>query len=191
MKLDIKTLAGISLLMLMAFGNSAQAADFTIDDAHSSANFRIQHLGVSWVVGRFDDLNGTFSFDEDNPEDAAVAVQIETTSVNTNHGQRDNHLRSGDFLDAGNFPLASFESTAMEIEGESAIVHGKLTLRGVTNDIVINADYVGSGDDPWGGYRVGFVGTTSLLLADFGITFDLGPASTSVEITLNIEGIRN
>ncbi len=191
MKLNKKTISTLSLLTLMAFGTPALGADFTIDELHSSVNFRIQHLGMAWLQGRFDGLRGTFSFDEADPAAASIAVEIDTASVNSNHGERDNHLRSGDFLDAGNFPLASFESTSMEIEGESAVVHGKLTLRGVTNDIIINADYVGSGDDPWGGYRAGFVGTTSVSLADYGITFNLGPASTAVEMTLNIEGIRN
>ena len=199
MTLKSKKLSGLSLfavlatggVALLSTGGAALAADYSIDEVHSSVNFRIQHLGVSWLYGRFDSLKGTFSFDEENPADATIAVEIDTASVNSNLGERDNHLRSGDFLDVGNFPLASFESTSMEVEGESALVHGKLTLRGVTKDITINADYVGSGNDPWGGYRAGFVGTTSLPLADFGMTYNLGPASTSVEMTLNIEGIRN
>ena len=189
--MKLRTLFGASILALTAA--NVQAADYTIDSAssHASINFRIQHLGYSWLTGRFDSFSGSFSFDESAPQDASVSVEIDTASVNSNLGERDNHLRSPDFLDVASFPTAAFESTSMMIEGESATITGNLTLHGVTKEIVIEADYVGSGDDPWGGYRAGFVGTTTISLADYDITFNLGPASEEVELTLNIEGIRN
>ncbi len=189
--MNIRTLVGASILAIAAA--SVQAADYTIDSAaaHASINFRIQHLGYSWLTGRFDSFSGSFSFDESAPEGSSVSVEIDTASVNSNLGERDNHLRSPDFLDVAAFPTATFESTSMDISGESAAITGNLTLHGVTKEIVISADYVGSGDDPWGGYRAGFVGSTTLSLADFGINFNLGPASEEVELTLNIEGIRN
>ncbi len=191
--MKLKNLVGASLLALMTLGTTAQAADYTIDNggAHASVNFRIQHLGFSWLSGRFDTFSGTFSFDESAPEQSVINVEIDTTSVNSNHAERDKHLRSGDFLDVEAFPTATFSSTSMAIDGESAVINGALTLHGVTKDIVINADFIGSGDDPWGGYRAGFVGTTRISLADFNINFNLGPASEEVELTLYIEGIRN
>jgi len=191
--MKLKNLVGASLLALMTLGTTAQAADYTIDNggAHASVNFRIQHLGFSWLSGRFDTFSGTFSFDESAPEQSVINVEIDTTSVNSNHAERDKHLRSGDFLDVEAFPTATFSSTSMVIDGESAVINGALTLHGVTKDIVINADFIGSGDDPWGGYRAGFVGTTRISLADFNINFNLGPASEEVELTLYIEGIRN
>ncbi len=191
--MKLRTLMGASLLALAALGTTAQAADYTIDNggAHASVNFRIQHLGYSWLTGRFDTFSGTFSFDEAAPEQSVINVEIDTSSVNSNHGERDNHLRSGDFLDVASFPTASFSSTSVVVEGESAEITGALTLHGVTKDIVIDADFIGSGDDPWGGYRAGFSGTTTISLADYGITFNLGPASETVELTLHIEGVRN
>jgi len=171
---------------------TAQAADYVIDSkgAHASINFRIKHLGFSWLTGRFDKFSGNFSFDENAPADSKVSVTIDTTSVNTNLAERDKHIRSGDFLEVAKFPKASFESTSFKVTGKSAVMNGKLTLRGVTRDIAINVDYVGGGKDPWGGFRQGFTGTTKITLADYGINYNLGPDAKELELTLNVEGIK-
>src|SRR5262249_33836733 len=116
---------------------------------------------------------------------------IDTSSVDTNLAERDKRLRGADLLDTDMFPTATFESTSIKLgAGSKAQIIGKLTLHGVTKDIVIDAEHVGGGNDPWGGHRDGFTGTTTLTLADFEILRDLGPASKEVELTLNIEGIR-
>lgn len=168
------------------------SADYVIDTerAHASVNFRIKHLGFSWLVGRFDNFNGTFVFDEEAPENSSVKVEIDTASVNTNHAERDKHLRGKDFLNSAKHPKATFESTSVKMDGDKAVIAGNLTLNGVTKEIEIDAVRVGGGKDPWGGYREGFQGTTSLPLKDFDINFDLGPASKNVELTLEVEGIR-
>jgi len=120
-----------------------------------------------------------------------VKVEIDTASVDTNHAERDKHLRAADLLATDEFPTATFESTSVKAEGsDKAKITGNLTLHGVTKEITIDAERIGGGKDPWGGYRDGFVGTTELTLADFGIKRDLGPAAKTVELELNIEGIR-
>ncbi|MCT4657192.1 MAG: YceI family protein [Cohaesibacter sp.] len=172
---------------------SAQAADYVIDTqgAHASINFKIQHLGYSWLVGRFDTFSGSFSFDEKAPQDSKVSVEIDTNSVNSNHAARDKHLRSGDFLDVAKFPKATFESTKIEVTGDkTAKIAGNLTLHGVTKEVVLDANYIGGGKDPWGGFRQGFEATTEIALKDFGIPMDLGPASQNVQLSLHVEGIR-
>lgn len=169
------------------------AADYLIDSGkvHASINFRIQHLGFSWLTGRFDKFDGTFSYDENNPAAARVSVTIDTNSVNSNNPERDKHLRSADFLAVGSHPSASFTSTSVTPGADgTATITGDLTLHGVTKQVVIDAKLVGKGDDPWGGYRAGFSGTTKITLADFGIPGDLGPASREVYLDLNVEGIR-
>ncbi|AGK59504.1 hypothetical protein HYPDE_39173 [Hyphomicrobium denitrificans 1NES1] len=171
----------------------ATAADYVIDtkNVHASINFRIKHLGFSWIAGRFDKFSGTFSYDDKNPDASKVKIEIDTTSVDTNHAERDKHLRGADLLDTEMFPTATFESTSVKASGpDKAIIAGKLTLHGVTKDISIDAQRVGGGKDPWGGYRDGFTGTTTLKLADFGIMRDLGPFSKEVELTLDVEGIK-
>lgn len=174
-------------------GGQAMAADYAIDkqDQHAFVNFKISHLGYSWLYGTFKDFDGTFSYDAANPEASKVNVTLKTASVDTNHAERDKHLRSADFLNVSKHDTATFESTSVKSTGEgSADVTGNLTLNGVTKPVVIAAKFIGEGQDPWGGYRAGFEGTTTLKLKDFDITKDLGPASESVELIISIEGIR-
>lgn len=177
----------------LALSAQAAAADYDIDTkgAHASIGFRIKHLGYSWLTGRFDTFSGTFSFDDKAPDKSAVKVEIDTASINSNHAERDKHLRSPDFLDVAKFPKATFvsKSIAPKGDGKAAIV-GDLTLRGVTKEVTIDAETIGGGADPWGGTRQGFSGSTTLTLADFGVPKDLGPASKTVELMLNIEGVR-
>ncbi len=192
MKFRIAALA-VSTSVALLTALPALAADYVIDtkNAHASITFRIKHLGFSWLTGRFDKFSGDFSFDDKNPDASKVKVEIDTASVDTNHAERDKHLRAADLLATDEFPTATFESTSIKAEGpDKAKITGNLTLHGVTKEITIDAKRVGGGNDPWGGYREGFVGTTELKLADFGITRDLGPASKTVELTLDIEGIR-
>lgn len=188
---------GMTALAVAAFttaiSTAAMAADYAIDtkNAHASINFRIKHLGFSWIVGRFDKFSGTFSYDDKNPDASKVKIEIDTTSVDTNHAERDKHLRGADLLDTEMFPTATFESTSVKASGpDKAAITGKLTLHGVTKDVTIDAQRVGGGKDPWGGYRDGFTGTTTLKLADFGIMRDLGPFSKEVELTLDVEGVK-
>jgi polyisoprenoid-binding protein YceI len=182
----------LALLAAALAASPAAAADYVIDTdkAHASINFRIKHLGFSWLTGRFDEFAGTFSFDEAKPEASKVKVEIDTDSINSNHAERDKHLRGKDFLDTASYPKAAFESTSVKVDGDKATIIGNLTLHGVTKEVKIAAERVGGGEDPWGGYRQGFTGTTRIPLKDFGINFDLGPAAKEVELTLNIEGIR-
>lgn len=183
----------IVMASAMLASTAASAADYVIDakNAHASINFRVKHLGFSWLTGRFNTFSGTFSFDEDAPEKSKVSVEIDTASVDSNHGERDNHLRGEDFLAVEEFPKATFESTKVELDGDGkAKITGNLTLRGVTKEVVIDAEHIGGGEDPWRGYRDGFAGTTSFELADFEIPKDLGPAAKTVELQLHIEGIR-
>ncbi|MBY0558287.1 YceI family protein [Hyphomicrobium sp.] len=191
MNFRIAALAASMTVSLLAL--PASAADYVIDtkNAHASITFRIKHLGFSWLTGRFDKFSGNFSFDDKNPDASKVKVEIDTTSIDTNHAERDKHLRAADLLDTDKFPTATFESTSVKASGpDKAKITGNLTLHGVTKEITIDAERLGGGKDPWGGYRDGFTGTTELTLADFGINRDLGPASKTVELMLNVEGIR-
>jgi len=187
-----KTFAALALGTALFSAGQAMAADYKIDKEgqHAFIEFRIKHLGYSWLYGRFDDFDGAFTFDEKNPAADKVKVTINTNSVNTNHAERDKHLRSGDFLNVSKNPTATFESTGVKVDGKNAEITGNLTLNGVTKPVTIKAELVGQGDDPWGGYRAGFLGTTTLKLKDFNIQRDLGPASQEVELTLSVEGVR-
>lgn len=181
---------GTALLIGVA-ASTAAAATYQIDPAHSFVEFKIPHLGFSVMDGRFNDISGTFSFDpEGNEADQGITVVIPTASIDTNHAERDKHLRGEDFLNVAEYPEARFESTGFEGDADGGVLTGNLTLHGVTKPIEITVEKVGEGKDPWGGYRAGFVGTTQLKRADFGISYDLGPAAEVVDLTLMIEGVR-
>lgn len=188
-----RTLAVFTLVFLPLLQGHAAVEQYMIDTkgAHASIEFRIKHLGYSWLTGRFDEFSGDFTLDRDNPDKSSVRVEINPASINSNHSERDKHLRGKDFLDVKKFGEASFKSTRITLnDDKSGVIYGDFTLRGVTKEIAIDAQLVGGGKDPWGGFRVGFTGTTKISLADYGITYNLGPQSKEVEIELNVEGIR-
>ena len=192
-KLLLTAVTTSAITLASLFSVSAQAADYKIDTAgaHAFVQFKIKHLGYSWLLGRFNTFDGGFSYDAAAPEKSEIEVVIETASLDSNHADRDKHLKGSDFLDVKKFPKAVFKSTKFEVkDADNAVVTGTFKLHGVEKTITFPVQKVGEGKDPWGGYRVGFEGKTSLKLADYGITYDLGPASTHVEIELHIEGIR-
>lgn len=184
----------------MFSAGSAVAADYKIDKEgqHAFVNFRIQHLGYSWLYGTFKDFDGTFTFDEKNPAADKVNVTINTTSVDTNHAERDKHLRSADFLNTAKYPQATFTSTSVKKDGDELDITGDLTLNGVTKPVTLEAKLIGQGDDPWGGKRAGFEAEGKIKLKDFNIKTDLGPASGSgsdyfsgrrtAEVRVNVAG---
>ena len=193
MKKLLLTAVTSALTLASLFSVSAQAADYKIDTAgaHAFVQFKIKHLGYSWLLGRFNTFDGGFSYDAAAPEKSEIEVVIDTASLDSNHADRDKHLKGSDFLDVKTFPKAVFKSTGFEVKDDnSAVVTGTFMLHGVKKTISFPVEKIGEGKDPWGGYRVGFEGKTTLKLADYGITYNLGPASAHVEIELYVEGIR-
>ena len=168
----------------------ASAAQYAIDPPHSFVEFRIQHLGYSWLYGRFNTMRGEFGHDASNPQASRISVEIETASVDSNHAERDEHLRNEDFLDVEKYPTATFKTTGYAGSADEGTMTGELTLHGVTRPVMLQVRKLGEGEDPWGGYRAGFVATTTLDRRDFGIDRNLGPASWTLELELGIEGIR-
>lgn len=182
----------VSSLGIMSLPVLADSYEIDTKGAHASINFTVSHLGYSWLTGRFDNFSGSFTYDPKKPEASTVSVTIDTTSVNTNHAERDKHLRSGDFLNVEEFPKATFVSKkiVLDDDGDEFDIIGDLTLNGVTKSITIEVDKIGEGKDPWGGYRAGFSGETEIRMKDFNIKMDLGPASQVVKLQLEVEGIK-
>ncbi|AFL72238.1 YceI family protein [Thiocystis violascens] len=185
--------SALTLAAALAMPGLAMAENYVIDTegGHAFVQFRIPHLGYSWLYGRFNEFSGDFSYDKDNPSAARVDVTIKTASIDSNHAERDKHLRDKDFLDVSRYPEATFKSTSFTAKGDgTAVLKGDLTLRGITKPVSIDVTEIGEGPDPWGGHRRGFQGSTRFALKDFGIERNLGPASRDVEMILSIEGIR-
>jgi polyisoprenoid-binding protein YceI len=179
----------VSLLALTA-SHVATAADYVLDikGAHAFINFKTKHLGYSFLTGRFNTFDGKFSYDAKNIGATKITVDIDTTSIDSNHAERDKHLRGDNFLAVEEFPAAKFVSTKVTDKGEGKIeVVGNFTLHGVTKSITIDAMTIGEGKDPWGGYRAGFAGTTTINAQDY----DFKAAWVGdIQLELLIEGIK-
>ncbi len=186
-----KLLLSVGLSATLLMSTTINAADYVIDSkgAHASVNFKVSHLGYSFIKGRFNDFDGTFSYDPKDITASTVNVNIDTTSLDSNHAERDKHLRSDDFINAKQFSNAVFVSNKVSDAGKGKlIIAGDLTLHGKTVPITIDAVLIGEGQDPWGGTRAGFSGTTRLELADFGIKV-MG-SSSYVDMELHVEGVK-
>ena len=180
----------VALLLALTAPAVLATHSFKIDPGHTFIQFRISHLGFSILNGRFNEMTGHFGYDEVQPEKSYVHMEVNTASIDTNHAERDKHLRNEDFLNVKEFPTATFDSTHFEEDGKTGTLIGDLTLHGVTRSVEFYVQRIGGGEDPWGGVRQGFKGQASFKLKDFGIDHDLGPASETLHLDVYIEGIR-
>ena len=191
--MKIKTLIASALVAGIILPAQALAENYLIDTkgAHAFIQFRIQHLGYSWLSGRFNTFSGKFNYDEKNPGASKIEVDIDPASIDSNHAERDKHLRSDDFLDVAKYPKAGFKSTSFKETGNGkAVLKGNLTLHGVTKPVTIDVEHIGHGKDPWGGFRRGFEATTTLNLADYKMKEGAMLHVADVEIWISVEGIR-
>jgi polyisoprenoid-binding protein YceI len=148
--------------------------DWTIDPAHSRIYFTARHMMVTKVRGEFREFGGTVDFDPERPERSTVDVQVEIASINTRDEARDNHLRSADFFDAEHFPTMTFVSTKVKETGDvEGKLYGDLTIRGVTRPVVLDVEYFGQHQDPWGGTRAGFSASATINRKEWGLNWNV------------------
>ncbi len=178
---------------LLLISPAVFARDYVIDtrDMHASIQFRIKHLGFSWLTGRFEEFKGTFSYDKKHPENSKIEIAVQTASINSNHAERDKRLRGIKFLNTKAYPEATFISTAFTPLDEGRFtLEGDLNLHGISRPISMQIKHIGKGWDPWGKFRRGFEGSLEITLADYGITEYLGKDARSLELIINLEGVR-
>jgi polyisoprenoid-binding protein YceI len=168
-----------------------------LDTVHSSISFSIRHLVISKVRGRFAKWTGTVEFDSDAPGSSFVQARIEAASIDTHDPDRDKHLRSTDFFDVELFPEIAFTGQRVDRLGTDRYrLTGVLTMHGVTNEIVLEAEETGRVKDPWGNDRIGFNAKGSLDRKDYGLTFnqalDAGGMllGDKVDITIEVEAVK-
>ncbi len=158
------------------------------DLAHSTVGFKVRHMMISRVNGRFANWDGEISFDPENPQAAKVTVDIDASSIDTNLADRDAHLRSADFFDVANFPKIHYATTSIEkIDDETYRFHGDLTIRGVTRSLSFDANYRGIGKDPWGNLRTGFDAKARINRKDYGLTWNQALETGGVLVSENID----
>ena len=188
------TLLATGAAALAMAATPAIAADYTIDDTHTQANFRVTHMGYSTRWGRFNEESGTVSFDPANPGDASVNIVIDAASIDTNHGERDDHLRSPDFFNTAEFPEITFSSTSVEVTGDNtAKITGDLTMLGVTKSVTLDAVYNGMGNYPWDDTTevVGFDISGVIDRTEFGMIYGVGGIGTEIKIDFELEATRS
>ena len=191
-----RTLALATIACVFLAAAPALATDvYKIDATHSGVNFKIRHL-VSKVSGRFDKFSGTISVNPDDLSQSSVELTIETASIDTDNENRDNHLRSADFFDAENNPQITFKSTKVEKgEGDTYMVTGDFTMRGVTKSITIPVEVLGFGPHPSGAKAAGFESNFELNRKDYGVNWnkvlDAGGylLDDEVEVDITIEAL--
>jgi polyisoprenoid-binding protein YceI len=178
--------------LLVIFSSLAYAAEtYKLDPEHTSIVFRVKHLGIAYVYGRFNGPTGTFVFDESSPSKSTIQVQAETKNVDTALEKRDTDLKSPDFFNAGEYPHVSFKSKSVKKLKEAVYeVSGDLTLLGKMRPITVQVNATGAGKDPWGNFRMGFETSFSIKRSDFGMNFMMGGVSDEVNLTVSVEGIR-
>jgi polyisoprenoid-binding protein YceI len=147
---------------------------WTIDSAHSEVNFTVRHMMISNVRGRFEKFTGTVDFDENNPANTTVDVQIEAVSLSTREPQRDGHLRSPDFLDVEKFPYLTFKSKRVKvIDAQHAELVGDLTIRDITREVILDVEYSGMSKSPWGTTNAGFTASTRISRKNWNLNWNV------------------
>jgi len=170
---------------------------WAIDPAHSTVGFGVKHMMFTTVRGRFGDIRGTITLDEQRLENSSVEVEIEVASIDTRDEKRDAHLRSPDFFDAEQFPTMTFRSTRVEPRrGDEARVTGDLTIHGVTREVTLDTTMTGRGTNPWGVDVIGFEASTRISRKDFGLEWNVALESggflvgDEIKIELDIEAAK-
>ena len=170
---------------------------WNVDGAHSAVNLGVRHMVISKVRGRFTKWNAKLSLDTADLTRSAVEVDIDSASIETGVADRDNHLRSPDFLDVQKYPSLTYKSRRVEVlSPERLRVVGDLTIRSVSREVVLDVEYGGQGKDPWGNQRVGFTATASLNRKDFGLTWNQALetggvlVADRVDIEIELQAIR-
>jgi len=167
------------------------AGTWVLEKQHTKVGFTAKHLMVTKVRGHFDEFDGTVEI-ADDLIDSKIEVTIDAASINTGASDRDEHLRSGDFLDAADHPKLSFVSTEIVRDDDVIEITGDLTIRDVTRPITLEATYEGAVTDPWGNQRIGFSARAEMNREDWGLTWNAalegGGWLVSKSVVLEIEG---
>ena len=162
-----------------------------IDPSHTLVEFSAKHMMITTVKGRVAEVDGTIYTDEKTPQNSSVEATLKATSLDTRTDQRDNHLRSADFLNVEKFPEIKFRSTRIKGDKEHFKLTGNLTIRDVTKEITLDVEYEGRNKDPWGGERVGFSASGKFDRREFGLTWnqalETGGVLVGNDIKVNIE----
>jgi polyisoprenoid-binding protein YceI len=178
--------------MLLIPRTTTASEIYEIDPDHSAITFKVKHMGITFVYGRFNNMKGTYTFNDNVPENCFIDIRVKAADIDTGNVKRDNHLRSPDFFDADNFPDIAFKSVFVKKLQESTYeVVGYMTLHGVSQSVTVQAVKTGDIQIPGGEVRTGFETTFTIRRSDYGMKYMLGGVGDKVELTVSVEGVRN
>jgi polyisoprenoid-binding protein YceI len=185
--------------MTTASSPTTETTVWNIDPVHSVAEFKVKHMMITNVKGRFKDVKGTLAFDPADVTKSKITAEINAASIDTHDADRDTHLKSADFLDVEKFPTLTFTSTRITKAGAGELkVDGDLTIHGVTRPVVFEVEGPSEpGKDPWGNTRIGWSATTKINRKDYGLTWNAALEAggflvgDQVTITLDVEAVKS
>ncbi|OQW47590.1 MAG: hypothetical protein A4S09_14855 [Proteobacteria bacterium SG_bin7] len=183
----------ITAMTIALFGPNVWAGVYKIDESHTQVGFKIKHLVISTVSGRFNRFAGTFEFDPSKGEIKGLSVDIDASSIDTNEPDRDKHLKGPDFFNVEKFPKLTFVAKKIVTkENKPTKIEGELTIHGIKKSVTLDVDYKGSTIDPWGNERIAFEASTQVNRKDYGLNWnknlDRGGVMIADDVKILIEG---
>ncbi len=179
-------LASVFVAMLSVAEPVRAADEFAVDGVHSSVTFKISHLGLSWIHGRFNDFSGSFVLDPEDAAKCSFSLVIKPESVDTNNQKRDEHLRAPDYFNVKQFPVFAFKSTAVKAIKDRYEVTGNLTLHGVTKPVSFTLVGGKKAEFPKGVQRVGYTTELTIKRSEFGVDKDINAIGDDVHIAISL-----
>ena len=191
---EFKRVAVAAVVTMMVGVVAAHADEYKIDAVHSSAVFKVNHLGASNTYGMMPNVTGSITFDEGDASKNAIDISVDATSVSTFNSGRDKHLSGPDFFNSKQFPAITFKSTSWKKSGDGAYdVTGEFTMLGVSKEITVAVDHIGYGKNRGGKDLTGFESTFTIDRTDFGMTYGVaeqGGVGKDVTIIIAVEAIK-
>jgi|SRR5579864_1650316 len=183
------SVVGLASILGTPAGAGVTAAQvYKVDPVHSTVLFRVKHMNVSYLNGRFNEITGSIAIDDQNPAQCSFELKVATDKVDTAIAKRDTHLKSPDFFNARQFPTINFKSKHVSKEGDNSYdVAGDMTIHGVTKPVSLKVEQTGVAQNPRGGQVAGFETVFTIKRSEFGMTNMLGMVGDEVRITVNIE----
>jgi len=160
---------------------------WTLDPTHSELQFKVKHLMITTVTGSINDLTAELTTEADDFDQATVSFEGSIHSIDTGNTDRDNHLKSGDFFDADQFPKITFHSTSLNKDGDDYILTGDLTVKGITKAVKLDVEFGGIATDPWGNTKAGFTLSGKINRTDFGLTWNAALETGGVMVSEDVK----
>lgn len=185
-----KRFLGLTFIAILAAGSRTKAADdYAVDLVHSSMTFKVQHLGLAYVHGRFNEFSGNFTLDAD-PAKSSFTMNVKVETIDTAIAKRDEHLRGVDFFDTKQFPAITYKSTSIKATKDGYLLTGDFTMHGVTKPITFTLTGGKKAEFPKGTHRIGFTTDLTIKRSEFGMDKSIPAVGDEVHIAISFEGVK-